>query len=315
MRGDRSQCSDWLLIALQWAELAAPPMSVLGHTVVSSRGGERLYIRNVFYWCNPFVTGSLLFVAPVRRQAAVSSCGVVLCSPQVSAGCCFVLTVVSGLFLWLSLSRGWQLGAVDRMRTARAGMSQYLYALSESACLYAHRSSMTWTRIVSRMCWACMSDTRRRCWLKSCWGRDSQCVWVLIPDDDVGHWGFHDVCLFVCPSLNDVQVTSLVRSFWNVYSWCTLVPASGWNGRDAVAGLSYFRHDEPSVGTGRIARTLRTASKSGVSLGSYTLVVCSSSKQVARAGVCWRLKLFINHVNSYYYVFIYSLICHTRYHI
>ena len=30
--------------------------------------------------CNPFVTGSLLFVAPVRHQAAASSCGVVLCS-------------------------------------------------------------------------------------------------------------------------------------------------------------------------------------------------------------------------------------------
>ena len=37
--GDQSQCSDWLLIALQWAELAAPPINVLGHTVVSSRGG------------------------------------------------------------------------------------------------------------------------------------------------------------------------------------------------------------------------------------------------------------------------------------
>ena len=35
--GNRSQCSDWLLIALQWAELAAPLMSVLGHTVVSRR--------------------------------------------------------------------------------------------------------------------------------------------------------------------------------------------------------------------------------------------------------------------------------------
>ena len=38
--GDLSQCSDWLLITLQWAELAAPPMSVLGHTVVSSRSGR-----------------------------------------------------------------------------------------------------------------------------------------------------------------------------------------------------------------------------------------------------------------------------------
>ena len=65
---------------------SAPPMSVLGHTVVSSWGGERLFIRPVFDWCNPFVTGSLLFVAPVCRQAAASCCGVVMCSSQVSAG-------------------------------------------------------------------------------------------------------------------------------------------------------------------------------------------------------------------------------------
>ena len=82
---DRSQCSDWLLIVLQWAEFAAHPMSVLGHTVVSSRGCERLNIRHIFRWCNPFVTGSLFFV-DIRRQAAAGSCGVVLCSSQVLAG-------------------------------------------------------------------------------------------------------------------------------------------------------------------------------------------------------------------------------------
>ena len=38
MGGGQSQCSDWLLIALQWAELDAPPISVLAHTVVSSLG-------------------------------------------------------------------------------------------------------------------------------------------------------------------------------------------------------------------------------------------------------------------------------------
>ena len=26
-------------------------------------------------------------------------------------------------------------------------------------------------------------------------GRDSECAWVLIPDDDVGHRGCHDVVL------------------------------------------------------------------------------------------------------------------------
>ena len=94
--GDRSQCSDWLLIALQWAELAVPPMSVLGHTVMSSRGGERLYIRPVFEWCNQFATGSLLVVAPLCRQATTSRCGVVLCSSQVSAG--VLLCAEDGVF-------------------------------------------------------------------------------------------------------------------------------------------------------------------------------------------------------------------------
>ena len=68
----------WLLIALQWAELDAPSISVLGHTVVSGGEDERLYFRPVFDWCYPFVTGSLFFVAPVRRQAAAGSGGVVL---------------------------------------------------------------------------------------------------------------------------------------------------------------------------------------------------------------------------------------------
>ena len=79
LEGCRSQCPDWLLIALQLAELNAPPITVLGHTVVSSGEDQRLYIWPVFDWCNPFVTGSLFFVAPVRRQAAAGSGRVVLC--------------------------------------------------------------------------------------------------------------------------------------------------------------------------------------------------------------------------------------------
>ena len=42
--GGRSQYSDWLLIVLQWAGLDAPPINVLGHTVVFSRGYVRGYI-------------------------------------------------------------------------------------------------------------------------------------------------------------------------------------------------------------------------------------------------------------------------------
>ena len=40
---------------------------------------ERLYIRPVFDWCNPFVTGSLLFVAPVQlpgRSGQLQDCAV-----------------------------------------------------------------------------------------------------------------------------------------------------------------------------------------------------------------------------------------------
>ena len=100
LEGGRSQCSDWLLIALQWAELDAPPISVLGRTVVSEED-EELYIRPIFDWCSPFVTGSLVFVAPVRRQVAAGSGRVVLCSSQVSVGVllCAVDCVVWAVFV------------------------------------------------------------------------------------------------------------------------------------------------------------------------------------------------------------------------
>ena len=148
---DRTQCSDWLLIASQWAELSAPPMSVHGHTVVSSREGERLFIRPVFDWCSPFVTGSLL-VSPVRRQAAASSCGVVLGSPQVSAG---VLLRAEdwfpGCFCGSACLRDG-----DWERSTGCGLPELgcPNPVTHSAVRrdYAHRSSTTWTRIVSRMC-------------------------------------------------------------------------------------------------------------------------------------------------------------------
>ena len=44
-----------------------------------------------------------------------------------------------------------------------------------------------------RMCWAWMPDARRL--IKVMLGRDSQCVRVLIPDDDVEHRDLHDVVL------------------------------------------------------------------------------------------------------------------------
>ena len=160
-------------------------MSVLGHTVVSSRLGERLYVRPVFNWCNP-----------VRRQAAASSCGVVLCSPQVLAGalrraedCGFwavsVAQPVSGM------ATGSGRPDADRQSrdapillcTQRVGVtlrSPELYDLDPDCVtdvlgLHARRPEAPLTKVML--------------------GRYSQCVPVLIPDDDVGHRGFHDVVL------------------------------------------------------------------------------------------------------------------------
>ena len=65
-------------------ELTAPPMNVLRHTVVFSWKDGRLYIWPVLRQWDPFVTGSLLFVAPERRQATVGSCRIVLYLSPVS---------------------------------------------------------------------------------------------------------------------------------------------------------------------------------------------------------------------------------------
>ena len=139
-------------------------MSVLEHTVVSHREGERLYIWSVFDWCGPFVTVSLLFVAPVRRQASASSCGVVLGSPQVSG---FGRGVASGCRLWFTgcfcgsacLRDGdweWSVGCGPR---ELRGSDPDTHSVSQRD---AHRNSMTWTRIASWMCWACMPAARNR---------------------------------------------------------------------------------------------------------------------------------------------------------
>ena len=164
---------------LQWAGLDAPP---IGHTVVSSRGYERLYIKPVFDRCNPIVTGSLLFVAPVRRQAAASSCRVVLCSSQVSARVllCAVDCVFRAVFVTQPVSGMAILQRTQRVRVTLG--SPELYDLDPECVpdvlgLYAR--SRRWRR-----------------WLRSCLGCDSQCIRVLIPDDDVGYRGFHDVMLF-----------------------------------------------------------------------------------------------------------------------
>ena len=74
------------------AGLLAPPMSVLGHTVMSSWSDVELYIWSVFIWRNSLettlVTGSLLFVTPV-------CCGIVQRLSRVSAD--FLLCAVDGV--------------------------------------------------------------------------------------------------------------------------------------------------------------------------------------------------------------------------
>ena len=82
LEGGQCERSEWPLVQSQGAGLMAPPMSVLGHTVVSSCSDGELYISSVFLWWNSLgtalVTGSLLFAAPVR-------CGIVLRLSRVSA--------------------------------------------------------------------------------------------------------------------------------------------------------------------------------------------------------------------------------------
>ena len=60
-------------------------MNVLRHTVVFSWKDGRLCIWPVLRRWDPFVTGSLLFVALERRQATLGSCRIVPCLSPVSA--------------------------------------------------------------------------------------------------------------------------------------------------------------------------------------------------------------------------------------
>ena len=92
LEGGRSECYEWPLVVSWGAGLLAPPMSVLGHTVMSSWSDVELYIWSVFIWRNSLettlVTGSLLFVTPV-------CCGIVLRLSRVSAD--FLLCAVDSV--------------------------------------------------------------------------------------------------------------------------------------------------------------------------------------------------------------------------
>ena len=92
LEGGRFERSEWPLVVSQGTGLMALPMSMLGHTVVSFRSDGELYVWSVFFWWNSLetylVTGSLLFVTPVRR-------GIVLRLSRVSAD--FLLWAVDGV--------------------------------------------------------------------------------------------------------------------------------------------------------------------------------------------------------------------------
>ena len=125
------------------------------------------------------------WVTALRRQAAVSSCGVGLCSPQVSA---VLLCAEDCVFRAVSVAQsvsGMATGSgrpdADRMsrdvpillRTQRVGVtlrSPELYDLDLDCVLdvlglHARRPEAPLVEVML--------------------GRDSQCVRVLIPDDDV----------------------------------------------------------------------------------------------------------------------------------
>ena len=72
--GGRYLHSGWLLFTSQWADLKAPPMNALRHTVVFSWKDGRLYIWPVLRRWDPFVT-----------VATLGSCRNVLCLSPVSA--------------------------------------------------------------------------------------------------------------------------------------------------------------------------------------------------------------------------------------
>ena len=151
----------------QWAGLMAPPMSVLWHTVVSSRSDGKLYICPVFIWWNSLgttlVTGSLLLVAPIRHLAALGACRIVLRLTRVSAD--LLLCAVDGVSRIVFVNRLVTIMATGSGRPNADRPDSDLPVLVHVpwSTLTNH---MTWTQSVSRMCWACVPGSRMRRWLR-----------------------------------------------------------------------------------------------------------------------------------------------------
>ena len=72
------------------------------------------------------------------------------------------------------------------------------------------------------MCWACMPPSPEAPVVKVMLGCESQCVRVLVPDDNVGHRGFHDVLLFDMTDADTPHVAvNDLSALWHL--WPTLV--------------------------------------------------------------------------------------------
>ena len=195
--GGRGGRSEWPMVKSQGAGLLAPPMSVLGHTVLSSWSDGKLYISSVLLWWSSLgtslVIGSLLFAAPVRG-------GIVLHLSRVLAD--FLLWTVDGVSrttsgdrLVLGMATGNGQPEADRpggdlpirrhvpCSSRGSGVtlgSAGLYDLDtryipDALGLCARRPEAAVVKVMSR--------------------KDNRCVRVMIPDENVGHKGFHDVLL------------------------------------------------------------------------------------------------------------------------
>ena len=196
----------------------APPMSVLWHTVVSFWGDGKLHIRSVFIWGysleHTLVTGSLLLVAPGHRQAALGDCRIVLRLLRVSAALllCAVdviswVVFVDQFVTIMATGSGWSdPGKPGRNLQVRVTLgSTELYDLDTKCVLdvmglRARRPDAPVVKVMS--------------------GSDNHCDRVLIPDDNVGDQGFHDLLLFdktgadaTSVSINDL---SSLRQQWPV---------------------------------------------------------------------------------------------------
>ena len=209
----------------------APPMSMLRHTVVSSRSDGELYVSSVFFWWNSLetslVTGSLLFAAPI-------CCGIVLCLSRVLAD--FLLWAVDGVSrtalgdrLVLSMvtwngrpeanRSGGDLHVPWSSRGAGVTLgSAGLYDLDtryipDVLGLRARRPVAAVVKVMSR--------------------KDNRCVRVLIPDKNVGHQvRFHDVLLHDmadadAPYVAVSDLSALRRLTWDVGSHHGQFPGIG----------------------------------------------------------------------------------------